>query len=337
MYNKIPYIISEIGVNHDGNIDIAKSLIEKSSLAGANCVKFQLFNPSELVTKKALVAPYQKENNPNQSHQKKMLEKYTLSYDQIKLLKQFSKNIGVDFLVTPFDMDSLMFLKNIGQKSIKFSSSDLTSTPFLRKAATFADKIIISTGMSKLVDIDFAVKIISSANFSLSNLVILHCNTAYPTPDNDANLININSLLNRYKKCLIGFSDHTSGIDAASIAYTLGASVIEKHVTYDKNAIGPDHRASITTSELKDLIQGIKKAKTLIGKSNFRISKSEKENFVPAKKSIVARQNIKKGEFFSEENITLKRPGNGIDPKRWDDVIGTKAKLHFMKDDNIEI
>ena len=335
--NKMPYIISEIGVNHDGNIEIAKRLIENSFLAGANCVKFQLFKPSELVTKKALVAPYQKKNNPNQINQKKMLEKYMLNFDQIKLLKNFSKNVGIDFLVTPFDMESLIFLEDIGQKSIKFSSSDLTSIPLIRKATSFAEKIIISIGMSNLDDINFAIDLISSTNFPLSDLVILHCNTAYPTPDDDANLINISHLSKRYKECSIGFSDHTSGIDAAPIASILGAKVIEKHVTYNKSAVGPDHRASITTNELKKLIKKIEKTNILLGNIDFSISNSEKENYVPATKSIVAKINIKIGEIFSEENITLKRPGNGLSPKRWDDVLGNKAKLNFKKDDYIEI
>jgi N,N'-diacetyllegionaminate synthase len=331
--NKV-YIIAEIGVNHDGNIAKAKKLIRESKKSGADCVKFQLYKTSELITKNTPMANYQKINLRKSLKVGKMLMKYELSIENIQKLKSYCEKIKIDFLCTPFDMTSIKNLKKIGLNRLKISSSDNVNTQLLEYAAKNFKDIIISTGMTELGDIKYAFNVIKKYFLNLNNLTILHCNTDYPTPFSD---VNMNCLISLKKifKTKVGYSDHTLGIYAPIIAVTLGARCIEKHITLDKNAIGPDHKSSILPSEFKEMVTAVRITQSALGSEIKKITNSEYKNIIPSKKSIVAKEFIKKGDIFSLKNITVKRPGDGLSPKLWHKVIGKRAKKNFLNDDFI--
>ena len=331
-------IIAEAGVNHNGSIENAFKLVDAAVEAGVDYVKFQTFKSENLVSKSAKKADYQVENTGNATEsQLEMLKKLELSHEQHEQLIEYCNEKGIQFFSTAFDLDSLEYLKEIGLNLVKIPSGEITNLPYLRKAAQLFPKVIISTGMATLEEIKDAVHVFSKEGISRENISILHCNTEYPTPFSD---VNLKAMLHIQKQfgTEIGYSDHTLGIEVPIAAVALGAKVIEKHFTLDKTMEGPDHKASLEPEELKAMVSGIRNIeKSIEGDGLKKPSKSETKNIEIARKSIVAKKDIGKGEVFSEENITIKRPGNGISPMKWDEVIGKIATKNFNEDELIEL
>ena len=317
------YIIAEAGVNHNGNIQIAKKMVDEAVSCGVNDIKFQTFNTEKLVCRNAQKAEYQVQNTEDGENQFNMLKSLQLSQENFIELKKYCDKKAIDFISTPFDIESLMFLYKIGVKIIKIPSGEITNYPLLVTAGKTRLPIILSTGMSTIYEVDNAIKILMDNG--TSDIVVLQCNTEYPTPYEDAN---INSMI-FMKDTLnhkVGYSDHTLGNDVAIAAVAAGANVIEKHFTLDKHMKGPDHKASIEPEELRKLVISIRNVEKAMGSYNKVVSSSERKNIGVVRKSIVASRKIKKGELFSEENITTKRPGIGMSPMKWNDVIGRVAK-----------
>lgn len=329
-------IIAEAGVNHNGDILDAFKLIDAAVDAGADYVKFQTFKPEKLVSKFATKAEYQIENTGNaQESQLQMLQKLELSHEQHEQLIRYSKQKNIQFFSTAFDLESLQYLKDIGLELVKIPSGEITNLPYLRLAAKLFQKVILSTGMATLDDIKAAVKVFTDNGVSKDKITVLHCNTEYPTPMKDVNLL---AMLHIQKELGtdIGYSDHTLGIEVSIAAVALGAMVIEKHFTLDKNMNGPDHRASLEPHELKAMVEAIRNIDEAVSGCGIKKpSESEKKNIAIVRKSIVAQKLIKKGEAFTEENITTKRPGTGITPMQWDNVIGKIAGKDFTIDELI--
>ena len=327
------YIIAEAGVNHNGSVELAKELIKIAAEIGANAIKFQTFSADKMVTKDAKKAKYQinPENNQNQYE---MLKSFELSEDQFITLRDFAYRQKIDFLCSPFDVDSLKFLVKIGIKTIKVASGEITNLPLLREIAELADKVILSTGMSTMSEIEEAFLVLTSGSLTKRDITILHANSMYPTPLED---VNLNAMITIQKRfgVDVGYSDHTKGIQVPIAACVLGAKVIEKHITLDNSMPGPDHSASLDPLTFKEMISSIKKVEICLGASEKFPSKSEKDNIDIVRKSIVASRNISKGDIFSEANITTKRPGNGISPMMWDRVIGKVAVKNYKPDENI--
>lgn len=330
-------IIAEAGVNHNGSVDIAKKLIDAAADAEVDYVKFQTFKAEKLVTKSASRANYQDSNTGDKETQFEMLKKLEISEEMHKVLIRYCESKNVKFLSTAFDLESLTFLKVLGLKLAKIPSGEITNLPYLRAIAKLFPEIILSTGMANMNEIKAAFKVLIENGAKSENISILHCNTEYPTPMEDVNLkamLDIQKQLNTK----IGYSDHTLGIEVPIAAVALGAKVIEKHFTLDRDLPGPDHLASLEPGELKAMVTAIRNIEKAISGSELKEeSPSEKKNKIIARKSIVASQNIKKGEVFSELNLSIKRPGNGINPMRWDEVLGQKAKKDFNEDDLIEL
>ncbi|MEE3744931.1 N-acetylneuraminate synthase [Campylobacter porcelli] len=328
------YIIAEAGVNHNGSLDIAKALIDEAYRAGADAVKFQTFKAENLASKTALKASYQKQTtNANQS-QYDMLKSLELSYDDHVELISHAKSLGIDFLSTAFDIDSANMLYELGIKSFKIPSGEITNLPLLRTIAKFQKPIILSTGMATMSEISDALSILTQYT-KLENITILHANTQYPTPFCDVNLKAMNSIGAEFG-VKFGYSDHTLGIYVPIGAVALGASVIEKHFTLDKTQNGPDHKASLEPNELKMMVDGIRAMEVSLGDGIKRPSPSEIENINIVRKSIVAKRDIIKGEILNEQNITTKRSLLiGISPMKWDKVIGQIAKKDYKKDEII--
>lgn len=331
-------IIAEAGVNHNGDINLAKKLIDVAVDAGVDYVKFQTFKAETLVSKSAKKAEYQIENTGDSSEsQFQMLKKLELTHEQHHQLIGYCEQKGVKFFSTAFDLDSLEYLKDIGLEIVKIPSGEITNLPYLRKAAALFPKVIISTGMSTMEDIKEALNVFIKVGTNKENITILHCNTEYPTPMEDVNLLAMHHIQKEFDTDF-GYSDHTLGIEVPIAAVALGAKVIEKHFTLDKNMEGPDHRASLEPNELKSMVSGIRNIeKAMSGTGVKEPSDSEKKNINVARKSIVAKKEIKKGELYTEENLTVKRPGTGISPMRWDEVIGKFASEDFLEDDFIKI
>ena len=327
-------IIAEVGVNHNGNLEIAKKLVDMAYEAGADIVKFQTANLNSLVTKNAPMAEYQKENMQVSLSQVDMLKKLLLSYDDFKELSKYCQKIGIQFLSTPFDIESIEFLYNMGCKIWKIPSGEITNLPYLERIAKTHQPVILSTGMSTIEEIRAAIDVLK--NNSSGAITLLHCTTAYPAPYDDINLRAMQTLRDEFN-CEVGYSDHTMGYEIAIAAVALGANVIEKHFTLDRNMIGPDHKASLEPEELKRMIFAIRHVEKALGSSKKRPSLSEVGNMQIVRKSIVAKRDILKGEILSTENITTKRPGSGISPMRWYEVIGTLATRDFKEDDLIEL
>lgn len=330
-------IIAEAGVNHNGSIDTAKKLIDAAADAGVDYVKFQTFKADKLVTKSASRANYQDSNTGDKDSQYEMLKKLEISEEMHQDLIHYCESKNIKFLSTAFDMESLTFLKTLGLKLAKIPSGEITNLPYLRSMAKLFPEIILSTGMANMDEIKAAFKVLIENSAKQENITILHCNTEYPTPMEDVNLkamLDIQKQLNTK----IGYSDHTLGIEVPIAAVALGAKVIEKHFTLDRNLPGPDHKASLEPGELKAMVTAIRNIEKAISGSGIKEeSPSEKKNKPIARKSIVASQNIKKGEVFSEENISIKRPGTGINPMRWDEILGQKAIKDFQEDNLIEL
>ena len=330
--NKV-FIIAEAGVNHNGSLKLAKKMVEKAVEAKVDAIKFQTFIAKNLVSRNTEKANYQKLNTNNKESQLEMIKKLELSFEQFIELKRYCDEMRIKFLSTPFDLESIEFLKKLGMKVWKVPSGEITNLPYLRKIAEVADEIILSTGMSDLDEISKAVEILKKENKKIS---ILHCNTEYPTPMEDVNLRAMELLKEKFN-VEVGYSDHTLGIEVPIAAVALGAKIIEKHFTLDKNMEGPDHKASLEPEELKKMVTGIRNIEKALGKKQKEVTESEKKNKDIARKSIVAKKNIKKGEIFTEESLTVKRPGNGISPMQWDEVIGKISIRNFEEDELIEI
>lgn len=334
--NKV-IIIAEAGVNHNGDINLAKKLIDVAVDAGIDYVKFQTFKAESLVSKSAKKADYQIENTQDTTEsQLQMLKKLELSHDQHQELINYCKQKNISFFSTAFDLESLIYLKELGLSMVKIPSGEITNLPYLRKAAELFSEVIISTGMSYIKDISDALEVFVKSGILKDNITILHCNTEYPTPMQD---VNLQAMLSIHKEfgVNVGYSDHTLGIEVPIAAVAMGAKVIEKHFTLDRNLPGPDQLASLEPNELKAMVQSIRNIELAISGNGIKEpSESENKNIHIARKSIVANKNIIKGEVFSDKNITTKRPGNGISPMLWDKVIGQVASKDFNADDLID-
>lgn len=327
-------VIAEAGVNHNGSIETAKQLARTAKECGADIVKFQTAKLDSLVSKYARMAQYQKENIGKEASQKEMLKKLLLPYPEFEILADYCREIGIQFLSTPFDLESISFLEHLGLDMWKIPSGEVTNLPYLIKIARTGKPVILSTGMCRMSEVEKAVEILRE--YGTTSLSVLHCTTEYPAPYEDANLSAIKALRERLH-VPVGYSDHTAGTEASIAAVALGAVIIEKHFTISRQMEGPDHKASLEPEELKKLISGIRNIEMALGNGNKIPSKSERKNINVARKSIVAKQKIKKGEILTEENITTKRPGNGISPMRWFEILGTPAVRDFEEDELLEV
>ena len=330
-------IIAEAGVNHNGDIAKAKALIDKGAEGGVDYVKFQTFKAGNLVTKQAKRAAYQDRNTQDNDSQYEMLKKLELSQAVHQELIDYCAQKGVQFLSTGFDFESLEFLAGLGITIAKIPSGEITNLPYLRKVATLFPEVILSTGMATITEIKDAVKVLTDNGVSKDKITVLHCNTEYPTPMED---VNLKAMLHIQRELgvPVGYSDHTLGIEVPIAAVALGATVIEKHFTLDKTLPGPDHKASLEPEELKAMVSAIRNIEKAVGGSGIKeVSASEAKNKPIVRKSIVAAKKIVKGESFTVENLTVKRPGIGISPMQWDEVIGKTAKKDFEEDDLIEL
>jgi len=330
-------IIAEAGVNHNGNIETAKRLIDVASDAGVDYVKFQTFKANKIVIKQAKRADYQNKNTKNLDTQYEMLKKLELNEDSHHLLIKYCNDKGIKFLSTGFDLDSLEFLHKIGIRLAKIPSGEITNYPYLKKVAQLFSEVVLSTGMSDMDDINKALGILLKFGVKKENIIILHCNTEYPTPMTD---VNLKAMLHIQKELdvKIGYSDHTLGIEVPIAAVALGAILIEKHFTLDRSLPGPDHRASLEPNELKHMVKSIRNIeKALSGSEIKEPSKSELKNKQIIRKSIVAIKPIAIGETFNNNNIGTKRPGTGISPINWESVIGQVSKDNFEQDELIRL
>jgi N,N'-diacetyllegionaminate synthase len=329
-------IIAEAGVNHNGSLAIAKQLIDAAAIAKVDYVKFQTFIPENVISKFAVKADYQKVTTGSDESQLDMVRKLQLSKEEHYILMDYCKQKQVKFLSTAFDLDSIDLLVELGVTIGKIPSGEITNYPYLVKMAKSFKSIIISTGMSNLSEIKDAIHVLVNNGQSLNSITILHCNTEYPTPMVDVNLFAIQTIKNELKTN-VGYSDHTLGVEVPTAAVALGATIIEKHFTLDKNLEGPDHRASLEPKELVAMVNAIRNIEIALGDGNKIASNSEIKNMAIARKSIVAKVNIKKGEVFTENNITVKRPGNGINPMEWNKVLGMVAGKNFEEDELISL
>lgn len=328
-------IIAEAGVNHNGSIALAKKLIDVASEAGVDYVKFQTFKTENLVSLSAPKAEYQRRNMPDTDcSQYSMLKKLEFSVDQHFELIEYCKLKGVRFLSTAFDMDSLRFLSGLHLGLWKIPSGEITNYPYIKFIAEQKEPVILSTGMSTVEEIQSAISLLNRSGVKTDQITILHCNTEYPTPMCDVNLKAMCKLHEEFG-IRTGYSDHTVGIEIPLAAVALGATVIEKHFTLDRCMEGPDHKASLEPSELKQMVSAIRNVEEALGREEKVVSLSESGNRIVARKSIVAARDIRKGEPLTEENLTVKRPGTGISPMQWESVIGTEACRSFKKDDLI--
>jgi N,N'-diacetyllegionaminate synthase len=327
-------IIAEIGVNHNGSLDIAKQLIDEASKAGADYVKFQTFNSKSIVTSSAKQANYQIKNTGKKESQFNMLKKLELSKEMHIKLINYIKKKKIKFLSSPFDLESIELLKNFGLETLKIPSGEITNLPYLRNIGKLNKKIILSTGMSNISEVKNALNILIKSGTKKNNITVLHANTQYPTPMKD---VNLRAMVTIGKQLGVkyGYSDHTLGIEVDIAAVAMGASCIEKHFTLDRNMKGPDHKASIEPNQLKAMVIAIRNIELALGSSIKKLTKSETPNINIVRKSIVAKTKIKKGDILTEKNLAAKRPGGGISPMRWDSVIGKKATKDYNEDELI--
>lgn len=329
-------IIAEAGVNHNGDYEMAKQLALKAKSAGADYVKFQTGIPENVISRYADMAEYQKVNIGHTESQLDMVRKIMLDRNAFAPLKQFCDEIGIKFISTPFDLVSIDVLQPLKMDFWKIPSGEITNFPYLKKIAQLGEPVIMSTGMSEMDEIEEAIEVLCSNGLTKDQITLLHCNTEYPTPMQDVNLKAMEQMRERFG-IKVGYSDHTKGIEVPIAAVAMGADVIEKHFTLDKTLLGPDHKASLEPSELKAMVDAIRNIEQALGDGEKHVSNSERRNIAIARKSIIAARDIKKGELLSEENLTTKRPGNGISPMKWNEVIGTCAVRDFKEDELIEI
>ncbi len=331
--NKV-FIIAEAGVNHNGSTELAKKLIDAASVAGADAVKFQTFKAEKLVSKNAGKAEYQKQTTDRAESQFDMIKKLELDEATHHELMSYCKSKNIMFLSTPFDHDSIELLNTLGLEIFKIPSGEITNLPYLRHIGKLNKKVILSTGMADIGEIEDALDILIEAGTKKENITVLHANTMYPTPMEDVNLNAMVTIGNTFDVSY-GYSDHTLGIEVDIAAVAMGASCIEKHFTLDCTMEGPDHKASLEPKELKEMVKAIRNIELALGSSIKKPSKSEMPNIQVARKSIVANKPIKKGELLSEDKLAIKRPGNGINPMRWNEIIGTIATKDYQEDEMI--
>ncbi len=332
--NKI-FIIAEAGVNHNGNMELAKKLIDAAVEAKVDAIKFQTFKTELCISKNAKKAEYQVENTGNaKESQFEMVKKLELTSQNHCELISYCKEKNITFLSTPFDSDSIKLLHELGLSTFKIPSGEITNLPYLRQIGGLNKKIILSTGMANLGEVEAAIEVLVKSGTKRENISLLHANTQYPTPMEDVNLKAMITLKNAFG-LEVGYSDHTLGIEVDIAAVAMGAKIIEKHFTLDKNMPGPDHKASLEPDELAAMVRSIRNIELALGDGLKHFSKSESENIKIVRKSIVAKRDIKKGEIFSEQNICVKRPGDGISPIRWDEVIGQISQKDYKQDDLI--
>lgn len=334
--NKLIFIIAEAGVNHNGDLNIAKKMIDAAKDTGVDAIKFQTFKAENIVTRNAKKADYQLKSTSSIESQFSMIKKLELDKKAHLELLNYCNKKKIIFLSTPFDLDSISLLNEISLSILKIPSGEITNLPYLRKIGALKKKIIISTGMAYLSEIKKALDVLISSGTKKKDITVLHCNTEYPTLFKDVNLKAMLTIKDKLS-VNVGYSDHTLGIEVPIAAVALGAKVIEKHFTLDRNMEGPDHKASLEPDELKKMVQSIRNIESALGSGIKKPSSSEMKNINIARKSIVALRDIKKGEKLTSDNITTKRPGNGISPMLWDQVIDKKAIKDFKKDQFIEI
>jgi len=330
------YVIAEAGVNHNGAIDIARALIQAAADAGADAVKFQTFSSSKLVASHAPKARYQMDTTPGDESQLDMISRLELSPDDHRILMAEAERRGIEFLSSAFDLDSIDLLASLGLRTFKLPSGAVTDLPYLRAVASVADRIIMSTGMATLDEVADAIAALRAAGAAQTPMTLLHCTTEYPTPPDDVNLRAMTTLADTFG-APVGYSDHTAGIAVPVAAVALGATVIEKHFTLDRTMEGPDHRASLEPDELARMIEQIREVERALGNPEKKPTATEIENAQAARKSIAAARPIRKGDAFSSENLTTKRPGTGISPMRWDEVLGKVATRDFEEDELIQL
>ena len=329
-------IIAEAGVNHNGDYDRAVAMIHAAKAAGADYVKFQTAVPELVISSVAPKAEYQKETTGAEESQLEMCRKIHLRLEDYAPLAEICREVGIGFMSTPFDLVSIDCLAPLGMDYWKIPSGEITNLPYLRKIARKGGKVILSTGMSELCEVEAALEVLEDNGIGRADVALLHCNTQYPTHMCDVNLRAMEQLAALHPGA-VGYSDHTVGIEVPVAAVAMGARIIEKHFTLDRNLPGPDHKASLEPAELASMVSAIRNIELAIGSGEKHVSDSERPNIVVARKSIVAATDIRKGEILTEENITVKRPGNGISPMKWDSVLGTAATRDFRADELIEI
>ena len=326
------FIIAEAGVNHNGSIDLACQLIDVASQAGANAIKFQTFKAENLVLRDTQKADYQKQSKILDESQFEMIKKLELGVEDHKKLIKYCKKKGIVFLSSPFDNESIELLNKLKLEIFKIPSGEINNLPYLRCIGALNKKLILSTGMSTLKDIEEALEILINSGTYKKNITILHANTMYPSPMEDVNLRAMQTIKNKFEVD-VGYSDHTLGIEIDIAAVAMGASMIEKHFTLDKTMEGPDHKASLDPIELREMIKSIRNVEKAIGSGVKVVTESEKPNIDFVRKSIVAKKDIKKGEVFTDNNLTTKRPAVGVSPMQWDSIIGKAAQRNYRKDE----
>ena len=328
-------VIAEAGVNHNGDMALARRLIEVAAEAGADYVKFQTFTAKELVTSEAKQAAYQIKNTGITETQQDMIRRLELKREDHSMLIEHAEKCGIKFLSTGFDIASLDFLNNLGMALFKIPSGEITNLPYLKVVASYKKPIILSTGMSTIGEIEDAIHVLERFGTDRSDITVLHCTTEYPAPISEVNLIVMHTLRKAFGVS-VGYSDHTMGIEVPIAAVALGASIIEKHFTLDRTMPGPDHLASLEPEELKQMITSIRNIERALGDGIKRVTVSEQKNIAVARKSLIAACNIKEGEYFTENNLTVKRPGTGISPMRFEEALTKKANRNYLPDEIIE-
>ena len=327
-------VIAEAGINHNGSIKDAIRLIKVAKITKADFIKFQIFKSENVATEYAKKSSYQKKNLKDSESQLQMIRKYELKYSLFKKIKNECKKNKINFLCSPFDIESLNYLKSIGEKIIKIPSGEITNYPLLREIGKMKKTVILSSGMSNLIEIDNAIKVLTKFGTKKKNISVLHCITSYPAPFNQLGLNAIRQIKDKFR-VNVGFSDHSQGTEASIAAVALGAKIIEKHLTLSRKLNGPDHKSSLGPTEFTAMVSAIRNIEKAIKKENKSIKRCELENLEIARKSIVAKKNIMRGEIFSDKNLTTKRPALGLNPMKWTKVIGKKAKKNYLKNDFI--
>lgn len=329
-------IIAEAGVNHNGSMERAIEMVRVAARCGVDYVKFQTAVPELVISTFAPKAEYQKDTDGAARSQLEMCKAIHLPLEAYADLKEECRRAGVGFMSTPFDLVSVDLLARLGQDYMKVPSGEITNLPYLRAVARAGQPVILSTGMSTIPEIAEAIEILTSGPLTRDDITVLHCNTEYPTPMRDVNLLAMSRIASELN-VRVGYSDHTCGIEVPIAATALGAAVIEKHFTLDRSLPGPDHRASLIPSELESMVRAIRNIDLALGTGGKHVTESERKNMVVARKSIVALRPIKAGEIYTESNVTVKRPGNGISPMRWDEVLGSRAPRDFAEDELITL
>ncbi len=330
------FIIAEAGVNHNGSIETAKKMVGVAAEAGADAIKFQTFKAEEVISRFAPKAEYQEKNTDRNETQLDMVMNLELDREEHIELKKYCKKKSIIFLSSPFDLGSIDLLEELDCEILKIPSGEITNLPYLKKVGGLEKKILLSTGMANLKEIGDALEILIEAGTKKDSITVLHCNTEYPTPMADVNLLAMKTIKETFN-VNVGYSDHTEGIEVSIAATALGATVIEKHFTIDKNMEGPDHRASLEPSELRAMVEAIRNTEKMLGDGIKKPSLSEKDNMCVVRKSIVTTRDVKKGEIIKEEDITAKRPGSGISPMEWEKIVGRAASRDFCKDELIKM